>query len=211
MIDINRVYVRHNDLLLKGKGGYVSGDEFNRSIIDTQNYLFEFYVQKEKESRKIMDALSPFVTEINIPIVTGYVTLPADYAHKRDIIIEVQDLTCVGNNVVYDQYELDELKSGEYSNLLSSPIRKPNITDNKYAFEQVGDKQIKVYPAAAKDRVYLKYVKTPPVATWAYTLDAVNDQENYDAGSSVNLIWNESEFNSILNIANPIYCNWVGS
>lgn len=199
MIDINSVYVRYNDLLLKGKGGYISGDEFNRSIRDTQSYLSEFYIEKI-EGRIIPDTLSAFVTEVELPIASGYATLPSDYAHKRDWIMEIQDLTCVGNSVIYDQYEINELKSGEYSNLLRSPIRKPSITENKYSAELVMDQKIKVYPKETVGRVYLKYIKLPPVATWASTVDVPNDQENYDAGSSIDLIWDETDFNSILNI-----------
>ena len=200
MINIDTIKTRYSkDLMLKGKGGYVSGEEFNRAIRDAQFHAFEFLSEKRKEDRRKADALAPFVTEATINIVSGYCALPADYAHKEDWYIEVQDLNCVGNNEVYNKYEIDELKMGEYSNLLNSPIRRPSLTTNKYAAEIVGD-NIKVYPSDAKDRIYLKYLKNPPAAVWGSTVDSGNDQENYDSGSSTNLEWRETEFNMLLDI-----------
>lgn len=200
MISVNRIYTRVlEDLILKGKGGYIPGNEFNRMLVDTQNYLLEFLVQKEKETRRNMDALAPFVKEDHITITSGYAPLPDDYVHKRDWYLSVQDTNCVGNNLVYDEYPLSELKSGEYSKILSSPIRKPDASKNRYAVELIGD-TVKIYPSTTTGRIYIKYIRTPVAANWAFTLDADNDQENYSSGSSVDLEWNESEANAIIDI-----------
>lgn len=198
MIESNRIYIRTNeDLMLKGKGGYTTGDQFNRASRDAENYLLEFLVQKERETRRNMDALAPFVAETHQTITLGYAALPDDYVHKRDWYLRVQDTNCVGNNLVYNNYELRELKSGEYSNLINSPIRRPTIT--KPRAELIGS-SIKVYPSTTTGDIYLKYIRTPVYAEWAYELDEENDQENYDVYNSVDYEWMESEANALIDI-----------
>jgi hypothetical protein len=74
--------------------------------------------------------------------------------------------------------------------ITTSQIRKPDASTNSFWHEFLSQ-GIRVHPTNYTGNVYLKYIAQPDEATRAVTI--VGDEEQYDAGSTVDLVWPEQE------------------
>ena len=89
-ISVQNLFLRVQDLSRKDKAGYLSNDEFNRNLADSQDLLMEYYYRRFEESQDVVDVLHSFIQEARLPIgAGGFVDLPTDYRHRLDVLVEV--------------------------------------------------------------------------------------------------------------------------
>lgn len=190
MISVQQLWLSQKDFTRKDHAGYTSTDEFNRMLNQAQSELFEYYLMKIQQNTRQVAALQPFVVEQYLS-GTQYYNLPEDYRYKLEVGFEL-----VENGP--DCTPVSELRSANHytsdKDLLSieSPIRGPSVTRKIFGYEFIAN-QIKTYPVDFNGRVYLKYYREPVTVARGYTLNTTTQEEEYDAGSTVDLEWPASE------------------
>ncbi len=98
---------------------------------------------------------------------------------------------------------MQHLKTGEVMKTLSSAIRKPKIDvvkqTGKFAYTFVNN-MIKVYPKELTGSIYFKYITDPPVSLYNVTIDLVNQEEDYDPATSIDLQWGEQDQTNLVDL-----------
>ncbi len=218
MISVNEVYTMINNLARKTKGGYTSTDEFNLVSKLSEYVLYDYYLESAEVSNRISEALRPFVKEAVISQSGGLYALPSDYQQK--ISFEVQLIEnqpdCETPSVEWcpgtflDTHE-DEL-------VQKSAIRRASLDKKKFNGIFVQTDSLKVRPSSFTGRISLKYYAQPVVAFRGYTVNPVNEDEDYDPGTSTDYSWNVLEQSNIidlllfykgLSIRESAIINWV--
>lgn len=193
MIPIETLYKRTtNDLLRKGKGGYISSEEFNRAVSDAQNMLQNFYLSKLDSDIKYLNHLSPFVKEKICAVNNScLVVLPGNFRRHLELsYYNIPDADCDSDEIdTKARYPAYFVKSNEEYLTVTSPIRKASGTRILYT---VLDGALRV-TGAESNRVYVKYIIHPPVAVRGYTPNLTTDREDYDPSTTVDLIWNSQD------------------
>ena len=193
-------YLRDQDanLAAKNQAGYITDDEFNGNLRSAELTLYEYYFRLFEQSSQIVDALNPFIAEVQIPLVNGVGDFPTDYKHRLEI-----GYTWVQNNCATPKIEeipVDYMQANEEREVLSSFIRKPSIPKKRirHTFK---NNQIYVYPKEVRE-INFKYLKTPIFGLYVSTLvsNANGDFEQFDPVASRDLEWPEQETNNILDL-----------
>jgi len=204
MIPVQTLYQECQDYLRTYQGGYLSNDEFNRSVNQAQNHLFKFLLEDSSVDRYTNESLSPFRKESVISKVSGVYQTPADFAAIREVSIEF--ILSSGETEYRPCYLITDLGL-----TLTSPIRKPSTT----TFGYTKDINFKVYPNSNVN-MFLKYFSKPVQAERKVTY--TGDDEIYTSTGTVNLEWNETDKSMVLDMtlfyagitANmPDIINWV--
>lgn len=175
---IDDIYQRWRDLVRKNKSGYISNDEFNRQMAAAQAVLSEMYFAMFSRSRRVTDALRPFLKDSDpLQVSGGTMALPSDYRHLVEVFVLkdgkwIRSLECAPNEV------------GFVSNSL---VRGPNIQsgDFRHTVDSTGVRLFGVVGGSAK----VSYLRSPKAAVRAVTVDSGNDVENFDANNSVDIEW----------------------
>jgi hypothetical protein len=189
---INDTYLFVQELINKQQNGYLPPDEFNRLINQAQYARFnELYGKPEQyaavnmpvakmayaRTQEISEKLSPFVTEVSLPVTVGVATVPVNLVHA----VSMRYGTRVVKRVEYDRL----------SSFLNSVIDTPNADFPIYV--QL-DGQYKIYPTTVTP-VTLDYLRVPNEAVWGYTV--VSGRPVYNSGTSTDLEWDETEITNI--------------
>ena len=199
MINVNFLRQRTEDLARKHSSGWETTDEWNRHLSDSQIILFNFYYSIFEKTRRVSDALSPFIKNESITLTQGIGVLPADYCHLNDVCIAsaINPTEC-GEEPSETIYECPALRRNERSETLSSSIRKPSIAKNIYRHE-VEFPNIRVWPKETPS-ASLNYFRKPNEAIWAGGLNAITGIETYNAASSIDLEWGATEQGNLLDL-----------
>lgn len=177
MIDVGYLYDKVNDILVANQGGYFSNDEFNRDLQQAQ-YDLLLYLTPGTD-RRVNEVLKWLITDVYY--TTDIAALPSDYYMRLDSAIEVG----IGKRIV--QVPAYELNTDDAISSIFSPVREPSIT-TRTAYFYIHDNQVAWFPKV-NGRYMLRYLKYPPVAQRAVTIDTVNDIEVYDPVNSIHLGW----------------------
>lgn len=201
MVSVKFVFDRVADLSRKDKAGYMSADEFNRDLAQAQDVLMQYYYEQYENTQRIVDSLMPFVKAQNLLINAGWVDLPSDYRHRLEVgyIYSENSNECGGGEPLQDPYPMRYLNANEEMETMQSAIRKPSLA-KKLFYHLFLNNRIKVLPSGLVGYIYFKYIQVPPEAIYGVTLDVVNDQQNYDPSTSINLIWNEQDAHHLVDI-----------
>lgn len=194
MIDVQTLFLNvNNDLAIKGKGGYASNEEYNRSLRLAQLDIFEIMCRSLEIRGEISESLQPFLREVFLAqaTTTGNVLLPDDYGRKLEVGCR-RSVSVPGGEPKVSFLPCEHLGHAEVYETLVSSVRKPDAEKGLFYYSTPLPGMIRLYPNGLGD-CYLKYLALPPVATRAVTLDIVNDQENYNAGDSTQLQWHEKD------------------
>jgi hypothetical protein len=193
MISINDLYIAvNNDLARKDHAGYTSTDEFNRINNLIQGLLMDYYL--EKNDARAKEALRPFVEEVKIQSTTEYYDLPEDYRQRLDVGFETATNSTTGGEPTFTITSASHLDYDEELQTAESAILR-----DSQAFSLIGS-QIKVRPSTFIGRVYLKYYRNPADASRAFTLNVTTKEEEYDSVNTVDLEWNQSEWNNFVTL-----------
>jgi hypothetical protein len=196
MILIETIYKRvEEDLSNKGTGGYSSSDEFNRSIADAQNILLDYYVRHYEESGVITDSVRVFIKRDNLSLTNYVAPLPGDYRRWVDgVFIEL-----------YNDDECDEPTKKEIL-MYYCHGNGFNLTEAN-AIRKTGEKRVNYTIEGANlragrktGRVLFSYIRKPNAAVRGYTTNEETRNEDYDAATTTDLEWPDSEANMIIAI-----------
>lgn len=201
MVQVKLIFDRVATLSRKDKAGYMSADEFNQDLAQAQELLMQFYYERFEREQIVVDSLMPFLKEVQLPILNGFVDFPTDYRHRLQLeyLYTYNDGCCEDSSTIAEPYPMDYLNANEVAYNESSPIRKASINKKIFRHTFINNK-IKVFPKNLLGQVNLKYLIQPPVALYAVTLDVVNQQENYDDANSINLQWLEQDAQNLSDI-----------
>jgi hypothetical protein len=191
MVDVNLIWNNVRDLSRKDHAGYISTDEFNRTINLAQKDLFDYYLAMYEKTGRYAVALAPFRVQVQLSASTpGIYPLPADYRQWCEAGVIWWDNQCGGG--LTELLPAEPLRANEKYLTLSSPIRKPSMARRIFKY-QIIDDDLHLYPIDFQGQVQLEYLKNPPNAARGYTLNLVTFEEDYNAQTTTNLIWPESE------------------
>jgi hypothetical protein len=196
-MNVNTVYSLINYITNKVQSGYISPDEFNLIINQSQfSYLSTFIrqFQQYQHGRPIpkyqfgnneitRQSITPFITNITLTIDgQGIVAYPNDY-------IVTDTILTIGDGVV--KY----VQQNQLSAFLKSKIDK--IEDNPiYVIE---NNRFKFYPNNIGS-VKLSYIKKPNDIIWGYTIN-VDGIPVYDINTSEDPEWDDLDMLEIISRA----------
>lgn len=198
MISMLSLWESVRDLTRKDHAGYTSKEEFNRLVNNqAQQDLFEYYISVAGINSRARMALQPFIVEATLTqTLPQYYNLPSDFRYPLNAGAVVLESGC---DPIIENYPSDHWSSDEDLLSLRSPIRKPSIAKRKFAHEFLTGK-LKSWPKEFTGRYYLKYYKTPPTATLGYTLNTSTQEEEHNAGTTVDLAWPTSETQNFIDL-----------
>jgi hypothetical protein len=203
MIQVVDIFNRVRDLSKKDKSGYLSSEEFNRNLNETQQILLDYYFERFGRDQYDQDSINPFLKEERLPIVNGFVDFPSDYRHRVEVgniyIENVYNSDCTVSNPKVEELALRYLHPSEERLTLNSAIRKPSIK-KKLLYHTFVNNKIRIRPSEAQGTIALKYIMSPPEAKYATVVNVNTDKEDYDPINSVDLIWNEQDKHNIVDI-----------
>lgn len=192
---INTIYQRVNrDLAKKDMAGYSDNEEFNRNFHDAQGVLVEYY-WAQKQTDKAIDALNPFIKQVDINISSGFVVFPEDYRHTLDLGYNYIISNCEGNivNIIPMRFTHNEQQ------LIASTIRKPNLSKGRVAYCLV-DNKIKTIPKDLTGTVNLKYLSNPIEAIRVVDINTAEDTEDFNEVDSINPLWRDAEEQNLIDL-----------
>lgn len=200
MINIEQVYQSLRDLTTKGKGGYTDTDSFNKNSKRAELLLWQYYSQVYERERRIPEAMYPFLEDVNLSLpATGYVPIPSDYGHF--ILINYGKVVTVPGEAPSVSYvPAIYLSKAEQMNTIDSPIRKPDLEKKSVYYTFESDDRIKILPTGITGLAHLQYLRYPIYGVRGFTLDTVNDEQNYNAGTSTQYEWPQQEENNLVDL-----------
>lgn len=203
MISTQYIYERVSDLIQKQQAGYMSSTSYNRDIEAANLVLFEYYFQQYEITKKISNAMTPFLVERTISNVaqTNFSSVfdyPTDLVHETELKYEKSVNTDCGVEVSI--VPIDYLQDNEEAYTLSSAIRKPNLDKNIIRWNRKNG-QIHIYPNQVKD-ISIKFLKRPTTPVYGVTL-SVNPQQDieiYDPATSTDFEWDMQEAENLVDL-----------
>ena len=200
MILTKFIFDRVATLSKKDKAGYMSASEFTDDLNQAQETLMDYYYDEYENTQRIVDSLLPFLKEVVLPINNGYVNFPADYRHRVQLqYLKTYNEGCHPIAPTVSVFPMDYVNANEEAYNESSAIRKGSLAKENFYHTFINGK-IRVLPRTLLGNVEFKYLIQPPAALYAVTLDVVNQEENYDAANSINLLWNQQDALNLVDI-----------
>lgn len=201
MISTQYIYERVSDLIQKQQAGYMSSSSFNRDIEAANLVLFEYYFVQYELTKKIANAMTPFLLEVPIASIgtTNFSSIfdyPADLFHETELKFEKTVNKECGNEVSI--VPIDYLQDNEEAYTLSSPIRRPNLDKNIIRWNRKNNK-IHVYPKEIKE-VYIKYLKQPRKPEYITVSQSTPTQDIEVFVGSVDFEWDMQEAENIVDL-----------
>jgi hypothetical protein len=191
MVDVNLIWNNVRDLSRKDHAGYISTDEFNRTINLAQKDLFDYYLAMYEKTGRFAVALAPFRVQVQLNATSaGVYPLPQDYRQWCEAGVIYWNNECGGGSTEF--LPAEPLRANEKYLTLSSPIRKPSMANGIFKYQIIAD-LLYLFPTSFQGQVQLEYLKNPPDAVRGYTLNFSTFEEDYNPLTTTNLIWPESE------------------
>lgn len=203
MIDVQNLYLLVQDYTRKDQqGGYISNDEFNRSLNYAQELLFEYYYS-QKDEREGQDALINFQAENTLSVSSARTFVkPANFKKLIEASVTLTPAAeneCSASSAMPGRYPVHFPARNELQLTLSSAIRGPNVSKGVLIGE-VLPSAIRVYPTDAVATLFIRYYTQLTQAERAVTLNFVTEQEDYDASSSTQLQWAEGQIEDFVDL-----------
>lgn len=194
MISIEALYKRVGDLSRKTQNGHLTPEQFSRDVQSVQRIMLEYYYSIYGGVQSSIDSLYPFIKEVSINVLsTGYFNLPEDYRFFIDGLYSSTVKEECGQYTTSDcqvRFETDEVIR---ANQKTSTRRYGN---GRHCLRAVNGR-IEVV-GARYGSVKLSYVSTPDSPIYAVTYNAGSAKPVFDAASSVDLEWNDKDFENFV-------------
>jgi hypothetical protein len=208
-MNIKDVHDRIRLLLDKSQVGFVSPSEIDHALDMAQLDLFnELYGNARQyqpgrsvppihygATQKINDSLSPFKEVLNLEeadTTNGVISLPSDYLHVIGIYLRSYDNTLARN--IYKSIKI--VSEDELAKRLDSFIFSPSSSTPVGIINGKG--MIQLFPEDSID-VDIHYLRRPAKPFMNYT--STNRSINYNDNGSVQLEWQETDLNTLINKA----------
>lgn len=193
MINVNSVYLQVRALSRKDEAGYHSSDDFNAQQRLAQALLYDWYFARYERDQRVPDSLKPFLREVILPISSGEVSLPSDYRHR----VEVAAGYNAAGTITY--YPCRHLHGNEEVGTERSYVRRPSAEKRRF-YHTIKSDALKILPTSFNGVVRLKYLAVPADAVWGSIVDADNNIEDYDAGTSTDFEWEAMDETNLVDI-----------
>lgn len=194
-MSVDEVYNIIQFIINKEQSGYVSPDEFNLIINQSQDsfqdYLLGEFQQYQTgravsrvtfgQNQRVRQRLSPTIYNYNLSIdVAGFSPYPADY-------LETDTMW-----TIYGHNRIRYVQQDSLFSFLDSVI-DPVTSNPIYLIERTG---FSFYPSTL-GAANLNYVRKPPRIIWGFTLD-VNNRPIYDPFNSQDPVWSDLDMLEII-------------
>lgn len=200
MINVDLIYQSIRNLSTKGKGGYTTSNEFNSDSKRAELLLWQYYSEQYERSREVPEAMYPFLVKANLALaVDGLVSLPADYGHFV-LVNYARILSVPGQEPMVNEYNCNYLAKEEEGNTLESAVRGPSFDKRRFYYGFYPGNKIKIFPTGITGQARLQYLRYPTYAVRGYTVDATNDEQVYNPGTSTQYEWPAQEENNIIDL-----------
>jgi hypothetical protein len=206
-VSVQYIYDRVSSLIKKDQAGYMTTPSFNLDIKAANDVLLEYYYVIYEQTKKIANALTPFVIEV--PLTNSGQTqfssifdYPTDFYHETELkFIKTINSEC--SEPISTMETIDYLQDNEEGYTLSSPIRRPRITDNETIVRwNRKNNKIHAYPVQVKE-IILKYIRKPVVPIYSTTPTAT-PTGTFEVFSpppiSVDFEWGDQEAENIIDL-----------
>lgn len=198
------IYDRVSDLIQKNQAGYMPSTAFNRDIEGANLMLFEYYFQQYEITKKIANAMTPFLIEVSINRTSSNnfsstFNYPSDLFHETELKFEkIVNSNC--NPPEISLIPIDYLQDNEEAYTLSSSIRRPSL-DNDIIRWNRKNGVIHVYPKDVRT-IAIKYLRKPrtPVYGVTPTSTPTQDIEVYNPLTSIDFEWALHEAENIVDL-----------
>ena len=198
MIEINKLYDTVTKyLVLKGKGGYGTNAQFNDDVRRCQTMLQNYYINRYAESSIIEESLSTFIQRQTIVLTSDIMPKPVTFRHKISAKYQYTINNADFSNSSLQEFPLIELRANEWDATHNSVIRGANKEKERGYYRIVGDE---MQFSFNKGTVIMTFITKPPTAVRQVTLDVATDNENFNGVGTINLAWNESDENNLIDI-----------
>lgn len=198
-ISVESLYQSIRDLARKDKAGYMANDEFNRNLVKAQQVIYDFYFEQFEDTQDVPEELRIFLETKTISSAAGLAPLPDDFEHV--IRVRIKSPVYASDGCTIDSYSYSyalPINASEISLTQTSSIRKPSVSKSIWRYRTIGV-SLQIFPEESYP-VELEYLRAPVIPSRAVTIDSVNDEENYDSSSTVDLEWDASEENVFLDV-----------
>mgnify|MGYP000940085327 FL=1 len=202
MISVQDLYLSVSDRIAKEQSGNFTNAEFNRILAQAQEDAMDYFESLDGSSQFVQNALNPFLKRYDVAIANT-VPFPEDYRSKRNARFRLMFME--GDAPAFKWFPANMLETDEDFDSLYSPIRKPSVTNEVYSYS-MDSTGIRLYPEGITGLFQMSYIRTPNAATRAVTFDFVNEIEVYDAGGTVDLEWDNVQFN----LFHDLICFYMG-
>ena len=191
MISVQELYLSVSDRIAKEQSGNFTNAEFNRILAQAQEDAMDWFESQDGSSQFVQNALNPFLKRYTVAIADT-VPFPEDYRSKRNARFRLMFMD--GDNPVFKWFPANMLETDEDFDSLYSPIRKPSVATEvcSYSMDSTG---IRLYPEGITGLFQMSYIRTPNVAQRAVTYNFTDEIEEYDAGNTDDLEWDNVQFN----------------
>lgn len=193
-MDIDLIYSIVKFISNKNQSGYISPTEFNNAFNLAQKQYFHQLVEdlqgwdaNRKRIRLPMGNAQQAIQKVEPFIVSASYSVPSNgyFAYPTNLS-NVLAIRVSGNAERVWRVEHDRLAS-HISSVIDPPIQSPIYVQQAGAYQ--------FYPSTIS-QVNIDYLRDPPDATWAFTLDS--NRPVYDQANSVQPLWRDSEITDII-------------
>lgn len=202
MISVQELYLSVSDRIAKEQSGNFANAEFNRILAQAQEDAMDYFESMDGTSQFVQNALNPFLKRYTVAIA-DVVPFPDDYRSKRNARFRLAFMD--GDNPAFKWFPANMLETDEDFDSLFSCIRQPKVETEVYSYS-MDSTGIRLYPEGITGLFQMSYIRNPATATRAVTFDFVNEIDVYDAGASVQLEWDNVQFN----LFHDLICFYVG-
>ena len=202
MISVQELYLSVSDRITKEQSGNFTNAEFNRILAQAQEDAMDWFESQDGSSQFVQNALNPFLKRYEVALAST-VPFPEDYRSKGNARFRLMFMD--GGNPVFKWFMANMLETDEDFDSLYSPIRKPSVANEVYSYS-MDSTGIRLYPEGITGIFQMSYIRVPNVATRAVTYNFTDEIEEYDAGSTVDLEWDNVQFN----LFHDLICFYMG-
>lgn len=162
--------------------------------------MWQYYFEKYEEAMKVPDAMYPFLADVKLALAgDGLVTLPANFGHPL-LVSYIKYTTVPGSNPLSEEIGANYLSKDEEGNTLESAVRGPSLSKRRIYWGYATAGKMKMYPTGIAGQFRLQYLRYPTFAVRGVTIDSVNDEENYNAGTSTQYEWPLQQENDLIDL-----------
>lgn len=198
-MNINECYILVKDICGKNlQQGYVSPDQFNTAINQGQqsfvDYLLGQYQQYQAkrpipvvafgETQRIRTSIAPLIYEKIIPVnnITGIGSFPYGFLQVDAMWGQ------------YGYYNIRFTEQDRLSSNIRSVIDTPTTQEAVYLIRHEG---FQFFPETIGN-VRCSYVSNPPSMRWGYTLNPVTEIPEYNAATTSQPVWSDTDMLNII-------------
>lgn len=163
--------------------------------------LWSFYCHQYELDSCVPESMRVFIAEKPLPLNDrGQFLIPSDYGHRLHFWFQKVNNQACGEEPAIEKVGFKYLEKSEVWGTMDSSVRAPNLPKKRLYWTYVTGGKVQVYPVTLKPSVVMEYLRYPIYAVRGFTLDATNDEENYNANASTQYEWLEADRSNLIDL-----------